>query len=311
MKVALFGGTGFVGSYIIDQLIDSGHKPRLLVREGSDKKVQSPDGCEIFYGDISDDESIKKVIDSSDAIIYSIGLIREFKSKGTTFENTQFEGVVKCVEAALELNVKRFILMSANGVCPDGTNYFKTKWMAEQYLKNTDLDWTIFRPTAIFGDPRGHGRPEFCSQLNRDMISLPIPAPLFHEGLNPLGAGNFQMSMIHIEDVASIFVKSLGDKKFIKKIIELGGENITWRDIIKTISKAAGKNKFTVPAPVFAVQAVASLFERFSWFPVTKDQLTMLVQGNTCDSDRLFSENDITPIAFSSENLSYLREKKG
>ena len=59
----------------------------------------------------------------------------------------------------------------------------------------------------------------------------------------------------------------------------MGGENITWRNIIKIISKAAGKNKFTVPAPVFAVKAVASLFERFSWFPVTKDQLTMLVQG--------------------------------
>ena len=75
MKVALFGGTGFVGSYIIDQLIDSGHKPRLLVRDGSDRKVQSPDGCEIFYGDISDDESIKKVIDSSDAVIYSITMV--------------------------------------------------------------------------------------------------------------------------------------------------------------------------------------------------------------------------------------------
>ena len=310
MKVALFGGTGFVGSYIIDQLLDSGYKPRLLVRDGSEDKVQSLDSCKIFHGDISDNESIKQVIKGSDAVIYSIGLIREFKSKGITFENTQFEGVVKCIDAAVELNVKRFILMSANGVCPDGTNYFKTKWMAEQYLKNTDLNWTVFRPTAIFGDPRGHGRPEFCSQLNRDMISLPVPAPLFHKGLNPLDAGSFQMSMIHIEDVASIFVKSLEDEKFIKKIIELGGEDITWRNIIKTISKAAGKNKFTVPAPVFAVQAVASIFERFSWFPVTKDQLTMLVQGNICDSDKLFSENDITPIAFSSENLSYLREQK-
>ena len=311
MKVALFGGTGFVGSYIIDQLIDLGHKPRILVREGSDHKIQSSENCEIIYGDISNDTAIREVVDGSDAVIYSIGLIREFKSKGITFENTQFEGVVKCIEAALELNVKRFILMSANGVCPDGTNYFKTKWMAEQYLKNTDLDWTIFRPTAIFGDPRGHGRPEFCSQLNRDMISLPIPAPLFHEGLNPFGAGNFQMSMIHIEDVASIFVKSLEDKKFIGKIIELGGENITWRNIIKIISKAAGKNKFTVPAPVFAVQAVASLFERFSWFPVTKDQLTMLVQGNTCDSQKIFSDNEITPISFNEENLSYLKENKG
>ena len=101
MKVALFGGTGFVGSYIIDQLIDSGHKPRILVREGSDNKIQSSENCEIIYGDISNDKAIREVIDGSDAVIYSIGLIREFKSKGITFENTQFEGVVKCIEAAL------------------------------------------------------------------------------------------------------------------------------------------------------------------------------------------------------------------
>ena len=81
MKVALFGGTGFVGSYIIDQLIDSGHKPRLLVREGSDHKIQSSESCEIIYGDISNEKAIREVVDDSDAVIYSIGLIREFKSK--------------------------------------------------------------------------------------------------------------------------------------------------------------------------------------------------------------------------------------
>ena len=51
--------------------------------------------------------------------------------------------------------------MSANGVCPDGTGYQKTKWMSEQYLRNTDLKWTIFRPSTIFGDPRGNGRLNF------------------------------------------------------------------------------------------------------------------------------------------------------
>ena len=311
MKVALFGGTGFVGSYIIDQLIDSGHKPRLLVREGSDNKIQSSESCEIIYGDISDDKAIREVIDDSDAVIYSIGLIREFKSKGITFENTQFEGVVRCIEAALGLNVKRFILMSANGVTPDGTDYFKTKWMSEQYLKNTSLDWTIFRPSTIFGDPRGNGRPEFCSQLKRDMLSLPFPAPLFHEGLMPFNAGNFLMSPIHIKDVATLFVKSIEDKKYYGKIIELGGEDFTWREMVKIMSNATGKKKLMVPAPVAIVKTVAAIFDRFSWFPVTKDQLTMLVQGNTCDSQKIFSDNEITPIAFNEENLSYLKENKG
>ena len=308
MKVALFGGTGFVGSYILDQLLEQGHQPTLLIREGSDKKVHSPENCTIIKGDISNEESIKQAINGSDAVIYCIGLIREFKSRGITFERTQFEGATMCMNTATDLGVKRFILMSANGVCPNGTDYFKTKWMAEQYLKNTELDWTIFRPTAIFGDPRGHGRPEFCSQLNRDMISLPIPAPLFHKGLNPFDAGNFQMSMIHIKDVANFFVKSIDDKKDYKKIIELGGEDVTWREIIKLISSAVGKNKLMIPAPVVAVQTVASVLDRFSWFPVTKDQLTMLVEGNTCDSTKYFSENDFTPLPFNIDNLSYLKD---
>ena len=63
-----------------------------------------------------------------------------------------------------------------------------------------------------------------------------------------------------------------------------------------------------VPAPVFAVKAVASLLERFKWFPVTVDQLTMLVNGNTCDSEKYFKENDIEPIAFNNDNLSYLNK---
>ena len=61
-----------------------------------------------------------------------------------------------------------------------------------------------------------------------------------------------------------------------------------------------------VPAPVIAVKSVASALDRFSWFPVTADQLTMLVEGNTCDSSKYFSEIKIEPIPFSEENLSYL-----
>jgi NADH dehydrogenase len=180
--------------------------------------------------------------------------------------------------------------------------------MSEQYLKNTDLEWTIFRPSLIFGDPRGHNRPEFCTQLKKDLINLPFPAPLFHEGLLPFNAGSFTMSPIHVKTVADIFVSSIDKDNHYSETIELGGETeLTWKEIIKIISNACGKKKWTLPAPVIAVKTVAAIFDRFSWFPVTKDQLTMLVEGNTCDSTNYFSDNNLKPLQFNIENLSYLK----
>ena len=182
MKVAIFGGTGFVGSHIIDNLLSEGHKPKLLVRSESIYKVPSVGDCELVIGDVNDKSAVKKTIEGTDAVIYTIGIIREFKSKGITYEDLHYGGAVNAIDSSIEANVNRFILMSANGVCPDGTGYQKTKWMSEQYLMNTDLKWTIFRPSTIFGDPRGNGRPEFCSQLKKDLINLPFPAPLFMRG---------------------------------------------------------------------------------------------------------------------------------
>ncbi len=306
MKIAVFGGTGFVGSYFIDNLIESQYTHRILVREQSKKKIISADKCEVIIGDIFDEEAIREVINGVDAVIYTIGLIREFPSLGITFEKLHFEGAVKCMDLSSEAGVKRFILMSANGVCPDGTGYQKTKWMSEQYLKNTDLDWTIFRPSTIFGDPRGNGRPEFFTQLKSDLIDLPLPAPLFHQGLLPFNAGNFLMSPIHIKDVAQFFVKSIKEEKYYGQVFELGNENHTWKEMLKMLTTSLNKNKLMIPAPIGPIMAVASVLDRFSWFPATKDQLTMLAEGNTCDSSKLFSDFEIEPIPLNSDNLSYL-----
>jgi len=107
-----------------------------------------------------------------------------------------FHGAKRCIDAAKELKINRFILMSANGVKKMGTGYQSTKMLAEEYLKIANLDYTIFRPSLVFGDPRGDDRPGFCSQLKKDMLSLPFPAPIFHTGLNPFKAGNFALSSI-------------------------------------------------------------------------------------------------------------------
>ena len=71
MKVALFGGTGFVGSYIIDQLIESGRVPRVLVRPGSYQKIISPK-CETVEGDIANADAIMSVLEDAEAVIYNI-----------------------------------------------------------------------------------------------------------------------------------------------------------------------------------------------------------------------------------------------
>ena len=135
MKVAIFGGTGFVGSYIIDELIKNKHKPIVLVRSGSEHKLIQKDKCKIVTGDLNDHNAIEKTIKFAESVIYTIGLVREFPKKGISFNQTHFEGVKSTVDAAVKNGVSRYILMSANGVKVDGTAYQKTKYVGEEYLK--------------------------------------------------------------------------------------------------------------------------------------------------------------------------------
>ena len=304
MKVALFGSTGFVGSYIVKKLISKAFIPRVLVRKRSVPKITS--GSEVIYGDIQDKNSILETMEGTEAVVYNIGIIRQFPHKCLTFKELHVNGVNHCIEIAKKTGVKQFILMSANGVKPDGTEYQRTKWEADGILKKSGLKWTIFRPSLIFGDPCGQGRPEFCTQIRDDMLSLPIPAPLFYEGLLPFNAGSFSMSPIYVDNVAEFFVKAIAQESCNGKIYNLGGpESLTWKEIIHQIALASKKRTWKIPAPAFAVKIAAEMLDRFEWFPVTRDQLTMLMEGNTV-SGHYFDEFSITPKKFIKDNLGYL-----
>ena len=316
MKVALIGGTGYVGSYITEELIKDGHVPRLLVRKGSEHKVMQPEKCEIIEGDIDDDDTLSKTLDCCDAVIYLIALIREFPKKNLTNERLQFKGSERVAALAKQKRVKRFLLMSALGASPDpsGSKYMQAKHLSEQAIKNTKLDWTIIRPSSLFGDPRGGDRPEFCMMLDKLMLNLvpypkflPFPAPSFFTGMNPLDAGNYALSMIHVKDVAKLFAKILTDQESIHQTIEIGGNReVTWNEVVTSIAKVTGRRVIMTPAPIFVVASVAGVFDRFSWFPAGKDQLNDLVKGSVCDSSELLKKYDIDPIPFNIENLKYI-----
>ena len=306
MRVAIFGGTGFVGSYVTDALVESGHRPVLLVRPGSEDKVSRPEACDQVSGGIRDEEAVARTLEGADAAIYLIGLLKEKPEKGITFEAMHFEGARRAIDKAAEAGVRRFLLMSANGVKEDGTPYQTTKYRAEAYLEATGLDWTIIRPSVIFGDPRG--RMELATQLKQEMIDMPVPAPLFYDGLLPFGAGRFELTPVHVEDVAAVYRRSLEEPATVGRTFCLGGpDSLTWKRIIELIAATCEKRKLMLPAPAWAVKTVAAVFEGADWFPVTRDQITMLMEGNTCDAAETFRELGITPRAFDRSTLGYLR----
>jgi uncharacterized protein YbjT (DUF2867 family) len=306
MRVAIFGGTGFVGSYIIDALVKSGHQPVALVRPGSESKLRHPNECEQVSGDVDDVDAVAETLAGSEAAIYNIGILREFPDRGITYEALHHEGAVRAIDAAQTAGVKRFLLMSANGVKPDGTGYQRSKYAAEQYLQRTDLAWTIFRPSVLFGDPRG--RMEFATQLYQEIIRSPLPAPMFYDGLLPFDAGTFRMAPVHVSDVAAAFARSLEAERAMGRVyLVCGPDAMEWRTIIRTLADTGGTHKLALPAPAWGVKLAASVLDRFEFFPITRDQITMLMEGNTCGDASWSEDLEIEQRRFTPENLSYLR----
>lgn len=306
MRVALIGGTGFVGSYIVDALLDAGHEPVLLVRPGSEHGIRDAGRCRTVAGDLDDDAAIARLLENADAAIYLVGILREDPAAGVTFEAMQFEGARRCIDIAVRLDVRKFLLMSANGVRADGTPYQSSKYRAEQYLNISGLDGTVFRPSVICGDPRGGM--EFLTQLRDQMVLPPLPAVSFFRGLSP-SAGAARMSPVHVADVALAFVAALENDNAGFGPHVLGGPEVwTWPDTIQHIASICGRKKWVVPVPSIMVYMAALLLDRFAWFPVTRDQLTMLMAGNTVDAPAGFETFGIAPRRLADDRLAYLRE---
>ena len=248
---------------------------------------------------------LRDLVDGCDAVIYNVGILRESRRRGITFEDLHFKSAVRVIDAAKQAGIRRVLLMSANGLRRPGTSYQEHKLRAEEYLESSGLDFTILRPSVIFGDPRGNM--EIATQLFRDMIRMPFPAVGFHTGMSP-AQGPVLMAPVHVRDVADAFVKALHDDSTIGKCFELGGpEVLSWTEMLQRIAAAVDRKKIVVPMPIGFMRIGATLFDWLPFFPVTRDQLTMLAQGNVADPDELHALIGREPAGFTAANLHYLR----
>lgn len=304
MEVFLTGATGFVGSYILRELLEQGHSVRCLVRPGSTSKLGgTADDVDLVYGDITDAHSLEGKMAGCDAVIHLVGIIEENRRAGMTFETVHYDGTVNVADEARRSEVRRFVHMSANGADPKGgSRYLISKWRAEEYLRSANaFDWTIFRPSIIFGEP-GEQVPEFVSRL-ADTLVRPLPI------LPIMGDGTYELQPVAVETVARAFVQAIVREATGGQTYCVAGHEIyTFNEVVDIIARAlGGPEKRKVNVPLALIRPVVELVAPTGLLPISPDQLKMLTGGNTCDPTAFNRDFDVSHRPFTPETLSYVR----
>ena len=288
MQVFVTGGTGFVGREVVRQLSAAGHRIVVLVRPGSENKLGRSGNIRMHPGDITQPETLPGGMKDCDAVIHLVGIIREFPQRGITFERLHVEATKNAVDAAASVGIKRFLHMSANGTRRDSrSKYHRTKWRAEEAVRSSPLDWTIFRPSLIFGS--GSDLVEMLAGLIRKLPVVPV-----------IGDGLYRLQPVSVEEVAQSFLKALGMPETIHRVFHPGGaESYTFNELLDVTGRALGQEKVTkLHQPVFLVRPIVHLMEGLKAFPITRDQLIMMLEGNECDARPWAETFGIAPISF-------------
>jgi NADH dehydrogenase len=297
MKVFVTGASGFVGSEILRQLGAAGHTPRCLVRPGAEGKLALRQGVEIHHGDATVAASLEGALTGCDAVIHLIGIIREFPGRGITFRQMHVAATENILAAAENQGVRRFLHMSANGARAGAPSpYHSSKWTAEERVREADLDWTIFRPSLIFGP--GDGFVTMLADMIRRFPAVPV-----------IGDGQYTFSPVAVSDVAAGFVAALTTPAAIGQSYACGGpETLTYDAILDHIGSALGKKHVTkIHYPLFMMKPLVAMLEKIPAFPITTSQLTMLLEGNSCDPAPFAAAFSLTPTPFTSGVRRYLK----
>lgn len=272
--VLLVGGTGYVGDAMRPRLRDAGYAVRLLVRDGASSARYEREGFTIALGDVADVDALARAMQGVDAVINLVAIIKERGE--ATFERVNYQGSVNVVDAARRAGARRLIQMSALGAGNlPSYPYHYTKWRAENEVKDSGLDWTIFRPSIIFGPGEQY---QFITALADVVKKAPI--------IPVVGDGRSRFQPIHHADVAGCFIRALDDPATIGQTYEIAGpEVVTYEQILDECARALGKHKRKVHVPVALMLPNVAILEALPFVdaPVTREQLKMLKLDNTTE----------------------------
>ncbi|TMK75104.1 MAG: NAD-dependent epimerase/dehydratase family protein, partial [Actinobacteria bacterium] len=213
-----------------------------------------------------------------DAVVHLVAIIAGGPGD---FERIMVQGTRDLLAAAKAAGTGRWLQMSALGTnerSKDVVPYYGAKWAMEQDVKASGLEWTIFRPSFVFGR-EGGVLPQFVRQVRWSPL-VPV-----------VGDGERKLQPIWADDVAACFARALGSADATGRTFELGGpDRVTWNELYLRIARTLGKRRRLVHVPVELARTGAALAERLPSPPVTRDMLTMLELEDNVTNDRSAAE---------------------
>lgn len=266
--ILVTGATGFVGSEVLRRASRRGWRVRGLARhpERGEALGRLPH-VELFRGDVKDPADLDEAMEGVTAVVHLVAIIAATSEQG--FEDVNLGGTVATVEAAVRAGVPRFVHMSALGVerGRDLTPYFRTKWAAEEAVRESGLAATIFRPSTIFG-------------RDSEFFGLLAKALRWSPGVIPLpGGGRQRLQPVWVGDVAECFLQAARMERSSEPVYDVGGpEILELRAIVASLAEAMSRRRpAIVPLPVGPLKTLAGVGEKLlPSAPVTADQLRML-----------------------------------
>lgn len=293
-KVLVLGGTGYLGTAIVRKLVDAGFTPVVLAREGSERKIPKKyrEKCEFIVGDAARLDLVKNDIRSASptAVIYAIGLLRETMFSSARFIDYHYTWAKAAADIAGRLEIPKFVYVSALGVKRFGTQYQMTKYQLEQYLQRSNLNYTVVRPSIMLGNDRQYHFMRVLKTL------LQMKVPLLFNG------GNQQFDVVFREDVAQAIVNAVKfstqeEDPTYRQVFELGGpERLKFSDLLRRVGKHYHWSFLPIPFPAALIWPFARLFRRFPLFPISDEQLAMLLEGSTARDQAAWHVLEIQPV---------------
>ncbi|MCS6920800.1 MAG: complex I NDUFA9 subunit family protein [Elioraea sp.] len=298
-KVAtVFGGSGFVGRYIVKRLAQRGYIVRVGVRDPDRANFLKPMGnlgqIVPMAASVCDDAAVAALVTGAEVVVNCVGILYEAGSQ--TFRALHAEAPGRIGRAAAAAGARHVVHVSAIGAdAASPSVYARTKAEGEAALRAAYPAAVVLRPSIVFGP-----EDDFFNQFAA--LAQVLPAlPLF-------GGGTTRFQPVYVGDVADAAMAALDRAEAAGNTYELGGPKIyTFREILEFILRTTGRKRFLISIPYWVGAVQARLFELLPRPLLTRDQLILLQRDNVVSPGALtLADLGITPKAVEAIVPTYL-----
>ncbi len=294
----VFGGSGFIGRYIVKRLAKKGFVVRVAVRDPEGALFLKPMGAVgqvvPLYASLTNEPTVRRAVEGAALVVNAVGILAERRSGD--FQRIHAEGAGLVGRLAAAASVERVVHLSAIGADPHAASRYATsKGIGESVLREAFPGATILRPSLVFG-------PE--DQLFNRFAAMARLLPFM-----PMICGDTNFQPVYVGDVADAVMAALARPDAAGAVYELGGPRVwSMRELLTYILHETGRNRRLVSIPMGLARLQAFFMEFVPGKPLTRDQLLMLQRDNVTSGEMPgLKELDIVPTPIELVVPSYLR----